>query len=108
MSESKSESKDDFAEAKGGEAKGGEAKGGGGTIAVKVQNSNKIVLFEGSLPTSTTLDDIVAHLPTCPEGHAYSIFEGAVKTPMSTKLGDMTDEPSILLNASYKAVAERK
>ena len=48
MAESKSEGKYDD------EAKGGEAKGAGEFIAVKVQNSDKIVLFEGDVSKNTT------------------------------------------------------
>ena len=74
MAESKSEGKYDE-EAKGGEAKGGEAKGGD-FVAVKVQNSDKIVLFEGEIDKATTLAQIVEkYMPTPPDGHQWSLFE---------------------------------
>jgi len=72
QAESKGEGKYDEAEAKGGEAKGG----GGGFINVKVQNSDKIVLFEGEVASSTTLETLATkYLPETPEGQSYSLYE---------------------------------
>jgi len=78
MESKEAESKEEF-EAKGG---GGEEKGGAGDgpkdgfINVKVQNSDKIVLFEGEVPKGVSLEKVAtAYLPEAPEGQQYSLFE---------------------------------
>eukprot|EP00613_Pedinella_sp_CCMP2098_P003843 CAMPEP_0171625996 /NCGR_PEP_ID=MMETSP0990-20121206/19749_1 /TAXON_ID=483369 /ORGANISM="non described non described, Strain CCMP2098" /LENGTH=113 /DNA_ID=CAMNT_0012193247 /DNA_START=158 /DNA_END=499 /DNA_ORIENTATION=- len=113
MESKEAESKDQQFDAKntdGGEEKGGAGDGPKpGFINVKVQNSDKIVLFEGEVAVGVSLEKIAtAYLPEAPEGQQYSLFEGSVKCPQTMILSDLTDEPFILLNASYKAVAQRK
>lgn len=74
MSESKQqESKEDRDEAKGGAS---EAKGSDDTISVKVQNSDKIVLFEGDVDKNISLEQLaVQYLPEAPNNSTYSLFE---------------------------------
>lgn len=125
MSESKQQESKDCDEAKGGAS---EAKGSDDVISVKVQNSDKIVLFEGDVDKNISLEQLAAqYLPEAPNDSTYSLFEvkiysniciyvsfynviilvvcllkGSVKVPQTMKISDLTDESSILLNASYK------
>lgn len=57
--QSKSEGKDSYADDAKGEAKGG---GGGDYVALKVQNSDKIVLYEGEVPRDISLEAISGSL----------------------------------------------
>jgi hypothetical protein len=67
------ESKEDRVEAKGAAS---DAKGGDDSILVKVQNSDKIVLFEGEVDKNISLEQLAnQYLPEAPGGQTYSLFE---------------------------------
>lgn len=75
------------------------------SIHVTVENSSAETLFDGDVGRELTLHDLSSRLPEAPSGKAWTLFQGAVKVPQTTALGDISDEASIKLNASYKVGA---
>jgi hypothetical protein len=73
-------------------------------IHLKIINSDAEILFEGDVSSNLSLHDLAVQHLTPVEGRSYSLYEGAVKVPQTLKLCDLTDEPTLLLNASYKVL----
>ena len=78
-------------------------------IKVRVKDEKDLELFSGEVMSDTSLNDLaVIYLPDPPEGTAYSLSDGFVKSPQTVALSDLTDEDEMTLVASYKVFPKKE